>query len=109
MVESTRLFVQAVLAVAVILAPDWADATIGQEPTHLDNPRDAPRVRTGDPDISILIQRATVLSPTFRRLAEAIQATDGIVYVQRGRCGHRVHTCLLFWMTVAGSNRILRV
>jgi hypothetical protein len=67
------------------------------------------RVRTEDPALSALIRRGTEDSATFRRLAETIQATDGLVYIVRGRCGHRVRACLVLWMGVASGNRILRV
>ncbi len=96
---------------AAILSSDRADATARQNPGDVERPVATadPRVRTEDPVVSALIQQATDLSPTFRRLVGAIQATDGVVYVQRGRCGHYVRACLPFWMTVAGPNRILRV
>jgi hypothetical protein len=47
-----------------------------------------PRVRSEDAVLSGLIQQATDRSPTFRRLLAAIQKTDGLVYVQRGRSAH---------------------
>lgn len=47
-----------------------------------------PRVRSEDAVLSGLIQQATDRSPTFRRLLAAIQKTDGLVYVQRGRRAH---------------------
>ena len=40
---------------------------------------------------------------------DAIQATDGIVYVQRDRCRHHVFSCLVLWMGFAGPYRVLRV
>jgi hypothetical protein len=100
-----------VVGIALILSANRVDATARQNPGDAERPvaPGDPRVRTEDPVVSTLIQRATDLSPTFRRLLEAIQATDGVVYVQRGRCGHYVRACLLFWMTVAGPNRFLRV
>ena len=67
------------------------------------------RVRAEDPGLSALIRQAIDQSATFRRIVEAIQATDGIVYVIRGRCGHYVRACLLLWMGAAGPNRLLRV
>jgi hypothetical protein len=67
------------------------------------------RVRAEDPALSALIRQAIDQSATFRGLVEAIQATDGIVYVIRGRCGHYVRACLLLWMANAGPNRMLRV
>jgi hypothetical protein len=70
---------------------------------------ESPRVRGADPALAALIQDATNRSETFRRLVDAIQATDGIVHVVGGRCGHYVRTCLMFWIQVAGPHRILRV
>ena len=71
--------------------------------------QEAPRVRTEDSELSRLIQVATARSPTFRQLKHAIEATNGLVYVVRGRCGHRVHACLVLWMGVTDQHRILRV
>lgn len=69
-----------------------------------------PRVRANDdPFIASLIREATERSGTFRRLVETIDATDGIVYVQKGRCGHNVLTCLALTVRVAGPSRILRI
>jgi len=67
------------------------------------------RVRAEDPDLSSLVRQAIDQSATFRGLVEEIQATDGIVYVVRGRCGHYVPACLLLWIAPAGPNRMLRV
>jgi hypothetical protein len=100
-----------VVVSVVILVADPIPATRGQELADEDRPA-APaalRVRTEDARLSRQIQQATILSPTFRRLVETIQATDGIVYVMRGRCGHYVRACLKLWMGVAGPNRILHV
>ncbi len=69
-----------------------------------------PRVRdNGDPSIAGLIQEATDRSPTFRRLVDTIDATDGIVYVEQGTCGHHVRACLALTVRVAGPNRLLRI
>jgi len=68
------------------------------------------RVRSDDPALSALIREATDHSATFRSLVDAIQATNGIVYVIRGRCRkYDVRACLVLWMAVAGPNRMLRV
>jgi hypothetical protein len=71
--------------------------------------QDSPRVRTEDRELSRLIQVATGRSATFRKLMQAIEATNGLVYVVRGRCGHRVRACLVLWMGVTDQYRILRV
>ena len=69
-----------------------------------------PRVRdTGDPQIAALIAEATARSATFRRLVAVIDDSDGIVYVEQGRCGHGVRACLSHSVVVAGPHRILRI
>ena len=70
---------------------------------------EAPRVRTVDLALVALIQEATDRSPTFRQLRERIQASDGIVYIVRGRCGYHVRACLVLWVGIALPNRLLRV
>jgi hypothetical protein len=68
------------------------------------------RVRAnGDPSIAALIQEGAERSGTFQRLVETIDASDGLVYVERGKCGHHVRACLALTVTVAGPNRILRI
>jgi hypothetical protein len=58
--------------------------------------------------VARLIQEATQRSATFRTLVDTIHASDGIVYVNEGDCGHGVRACLVD-VTAAGSNRILRI
>jgi hypothetical protein len=99
--KPTRLLAVGLMAVVVSLATEPCDAMQEQGL--------GTRVRAEDPVLAALIQRATDQSPTFRRLVDAIHATDGIVYVIRGRCGHFVQACLKLWMGAAGSNRVLHV
>ena len=69
-----------------------------------------PRVRAnGDAAIALLLLEAPKRSATFRRLVEAIDVSDGIVYIERGTCLHGVQACLAMSVVVAGPNRILRV
>jgi hypothetical protein len=69
-----------------------------------------PRVRDiGDPQIAALIAEATARSATFRRLVAVIDDSDGIVYVERGACGHSARACLSHSLVVAGPHRIIRV
>jgi hypothetical protein len=70
-------------------------------PTH--------RVRSEDSALVALIDQARLGSETFRRLLTTIQASDGIVYVERGECGHGVRACLKMWMQVSGPNRFVRI
>ena len=54
-----------------------------------------PRVRFHHPGIASLIERAAERSKTFRGLVEAIDASNGIVYVEEGQCGrHVVKSCV---------------
>jgi len=65
-------------------------------------------VRSGNPAIATLIQRASERSNTFRSLLESIKASDGIVYIEQGTCGHGMRSCLVK-VTMAEPNRILWV
>jgi hypothetical protein len=64
------------------------------------------RVRSTDARITTLIARAAAQSATFRSLLETIDKTDGIVYVETGRCG-AVRACLTLKVTIAEPHRIL--
>jgi hypothetical protein len=68
-----------------------------------------PRVRSHDPRIVDAIARGTAASPTLRRLIDTIDATDGIVYVDDGKCGYIVRACLLPLVQIAGPSRLLRI
>jgi len=68
-----------------------------------------PRVRSHSPEVADLIRAASDASATFRRLIAAIDDTDGLVYVDDGKCGHGVSACLLLTVQVAGPFRILRI
>ena len=65
-------------------------------------------VRSTDAAVGALIAQATRESRTFERMVETIRARNGIVYVQPGKCGHGVRSCLVDVMK-AGSRRILWV
>ena len=68
-----------------------------------------PRVRAQNPLLSAAIVQGTQRSTTFRRLIEAIDATDGLVYVLEGKCGQGVRACLHMSLELAGPNRLLRI
>jgi hypothetical protein len=98
-----------VLVVGTILAGTMSLLYAADAPLEARAPR-IPRVRdNGDPVIAALVQEATERSATFRRLVDRIDATDGIVYVEQGRCGHHVRACLALTVVVAGPHRILRI
>jgi hypothetical protein len=79
------------------------------EPVEKQDPRSLPRVRSHEPRIVDAIARGTAVSPTLRRLVDTIDATDGIVYVDDGKCGYIVRACLLPLLQVAGPSRVLRI
>ena len=65
-----------------------------------------PRVRSENPLLSVAIVQGAQRSTTFRRLIEAIDATDGLVYVLEGRCGQGVRACLHMSLELSGKNRL---
>ena len=67
------------------------------------------RVRAETPLLSAAIVQGAQRSTTFRRLIEAIDATDGLVYVLEGRCGQSVRACLHMSLELSGDNRLLRI
>jgi hypothetical protein len=66
------------------------------------------RVRTTSPIIATLIQHATEHSQTFRDLVQAINASDGIVYIEEGACGNGRRSCFVN-VTKARPDRMLWV
>ena len=66
------------------------------------------RIKTEDPEIARAIALAIDWSDTFRRLVEAIERTDGMVWIVRERC-HAMPACLLIYLEVSGPNRMLRI
>ena len=72
---------------------------------------DAPavgRVRSSNAVIGRVLKEASDRSKAFRRLVEIINASDGTVYVEEGKCGQGVRACLVT-VTMAGANRNLWV
>ena len=67
------------------------------------------RVRGVGARVATVLIEASEQSKTFRGLIEQISATDGIVYIVEGKCGHGVRACLTFTITSAGPNRVLRI
>src|ERR1700722_3969012 len=83
-------------------------AAMQARPAEADTPQIA-HIRASNPAIARLIREATEQSATFRRIVVALEATDGIVYVEDGQCGHGVRACLKIWMQAGGPHRFLRV
>ncbi len=68
-----------------------------------------PHVRSDDALIARLLAEAPTLSETFRRLVSEIETTNGLVYVEAGKCQFGVRACLIYRIDVAGPSRILRI
>ena len=66
------------------------------------------RIRSHSARVAGAIADGIARSATFRRLVEQIGATDGLVYVEEGGCGH-VAACLLVSVTIAGPFRVLHI
>jgi len=66
-------------------------------------------VRSSDRGLKDLIGVAAQESKTFKELLAGVETTNGIVYVEPGKCSHGVHACLQFWMRVSGPNRFMRI
>jgi hypothetical protein len=68
------------------------------------------RVRSsGDATITTLLNDASERSATFRGLVETIGHTDGLVYVDPGKCKAGFAACLMMSVRVAGPYRLLRI
>ena len=67
------------------------------------------RLRSESPQIRAAIADGIRWSPSFRRLAEIVYASDAIVYIEEGRCRAGVAACLLMAITAAGPFRVLHV
>jgi len=66
------------------------------------------RVRSSDPTVAALLARAAEGSATFRAELATIDATNGVVYIEKGLCRHGGRACLVS-VESAGGFRLLRV
>jgi hypothetical protein len=101
MTQTARSLMVGVIMTGLVCAarPARADDTDG--PT-------IPHVRSSDALIVALITVASQQSHTFRGLIATIDASDGFVYVESGRCTRGVRACLVS-LTTDGGHRFLRV
>jgi len=94
-IRAALMGVVCVAAVQVVTAQDTAPV---------------PRVRSNSARIVDAIARGVERSATFRGLVDTIDATDGLVFVEEGRCGQSgIRACLLLSVTIAGPHRLLRI
>jgi len=66
-------------------------------------------VRTTEPRIAALIESGASLSPTFRRLVAALDASDVIVYVEPKQTRSRLGGYLAHHVVASGGYRYLRI
>jgi hypothetical protein len=81
------------------------DATVAADAASPVNPH----VRSSNAAIRAAMDFGQLRSATFRSLVSKIEETDGIVYVERGRCGHGVPACLTLSVISGGGYRLLRI
>jgi hypothetical protein len=66
-------------------------------------------VRANASEFDRIIQIGMACSRTFTTLLDEVDRTDGLVYLDKGRCGHSVHSCLPFSLIQSGAHRLLRI
>jgi hypothetical protein len=66
-------------------------------------------VRASNARLASLISEARERSHTFSALITAFDATDGIVFIEEGRCRRSAPACLTWHVTLAGPYRMLFV
>ena len=97
----------------LVLGMQAAQATVASgeasDPVAALDAASPPRVRSQSARVGAAIARGTAHSPTFRRLVETINATDGLVFVDEGVCARGVRACLLMSVSIAGPSRLLRI
>ena len=113
---SAALFVMRVLTLAPAVPDGGTQPVEARAPLFLDGNVSGgatspvgPRVRSSHVYLQAMIAEAAVRSSTFRGIVAAIEATNGIVYVEHGACQHSVRACLALNVTAAAGYRILRV
>ena len=105
MANTARNLVVAAVAAAVLATPglsEAADALPGVESAL------GRHVRSSNSDLIALIDQAGERSATFRGLLDTINASDSIVFVEAGDCGHGVRACFVS-VNAAGLHRYMRV
>jgi hypothetical protein len=103
MAKRTRNLAVAAVAAAVLGTPSLsaaADAVPANQPMA--------HVRSSNSDLTALIEQAGQRSATFRGLLDTINASDSIVFVEAGNCGHGVRACFVS-VAASGAYRYMRV
>jgi len=105
MAKRTRNLAMAAMAAAFLGTPGVsvaADALPGNQSVP------GRHVRSSNAELIALIDQAGERSATFRSLVDTINASDSIVFVEPGECGHGVRACFVS-VTAADNHRYMRV
>jgi len=82
----------------------------GATPTWTDSPVTTTHVRVLEPALAEVVQEGIDRSPTFHRLVQQIDESDGIVYIETGSCSvTSVDACLLLSVTDVEHVRYLHI
>ena len=99
-----------IVVAAAILSPlECMGSQAAAPQTPSSSAETVPRVRSEDPSITALIRQASRWSASFREFLDVIGRTDGLVYIERGRCPHGGAACMSHIVMLAGPYRMLRI
>jgi hypothetical protein len=82
---------------------------IGPPPVGAQDEPKMSRVRADTPSIVEAIRAGLEHSATYRNVVATIDRSDGLVYIEPGKCGAGVLACLALSVKIAGPYRILRI
>ncbi len=98
----------AAMAVAAMLGASRLSAAPESGATPIDLPAGHANVRSSSPVINAAIEAAMKRSATFRQLVATINASDSVVFVNEGDCGHGVRACFVA-VRSSGTHRYMFV
>ena len=105
---ATRTRMAAAMAVAAILVTARSSAAAESDAPAVSLPAENAHLRSASPVINAAIESAIERSATFRLLVAEINASDSVVFVNEGHCGHGVFACFAK-VSSGGSHRFLFV
>ena len=105
MAKTTRNLAMAAMAAVVLGTPNLSAAA---DAMAVNASAPVPHVRSGNPELVALMQKASERSATFRNIVETINASDSFVFVEQGDCGHGVRACFVT-VDASATYRYMRV